>query len=123
MRVSFYKTILGLILSAACYGQAPHRATAIPEVGANLPAQAIGPNDLLAISVYDAPELSRTVRVSGDGFLRIPMLKQRIKAASMFPVEIEAAIARGLLEENVLVEPVVTVTIAEYHSRPISVSG
>jgi hypothetical protein len=34
---------------------------AAPETqGANLPAQAIGANDLIAVSVYDAPELTRT---------------------------------------------------------------
>ena len=32
--------------------------------GTNLPAQPIGAADLLAISVYGAPELTRTVRVS-----------------------------------------------------------
>ena len=37
------------------------RPTAAPETqGANLPAQAIGANDLIAVSVYDAPELTRT---------------------------------------------------------------
>ena len=29
----------------------------------NLPAQKIGSDDLIAISVYDSPELTRTVRV------------------------------------------------------------
>ena len=34
---------------------------AAPETqGTNLPAQAIGANDLIAVSVYDAPELTRT---------------------------------------------------------------
>jgi transcription antitermination factor NusG len=45
--------------------------------GANLPAQPLGANDLIAVSVYDAPELTRNVRVGADGFIRLPMLKQR----------------------------------------------
>jgi polysaccharide export outer membrane protein len=50
-----------------------------PEIQwANLPAQPIGANDLIAVSVYDAPELTRTVRVSADGFIRLPILKQRV---------------------------------------------
>jgi glutamate N-acetyltransferase/amino-acid N-acetyltransferase len=33
--------------------------------GGNLPSQPVGPNDLIAVSVYDAPELSRTIRIGG----------------------------------------------------------
>jgi polysaccharide export outer membrane protein len=101
----------------------PNRAATIPEQGANLPAQAVGPNDLIAVSVYDAPELSRTIRIGADGMIRLPMLKQLIKADGLFPAELETAIAQALREEQILVDPFVTVTIAEYHSRPISVSG
>jgi polysaccharide export outer membrane protein len=100
----------------------PHPA-ASPELGGNLPAQPIGPNDLLSVSVYDEPELSRTVRIGGDGYLRLPMLKERIKAQGLLPADLEADIAAALQQEQLLVDPFVTVTIAEYHSRPISVSG
>jgi polysaccharide export outer membrane protein len=103
--------------------QQPTRAATIPEQGANLPAQAVGPNDLIAVSVYDAPELSRTIRIGADGMIRLPMLKRLIKAEGLFPAELETAIAKALREEEILVDPFVTVTIAEYHSRPISVSG
>ncbi len=94
-----------------------------PEPGANLPAQKIGPNDLIAVSVYDSPELTRTIRVGSEGTIRLPMLRQRIKAEGMLPGALETAIADALRAESLLVDPVVTVTIAEYHSRPISVAG
>jgi polysaccharide export outer membrane protein len=99
------------------------RPAATPEQGANLPAQPVGPNDLIAVSVYDSPELSRTVRIGGDGYFRLPMLKGRVKAQGLLPVDIEAAIAAALKQEEILVDPFVTVTIAEYHSRPIAVNG
>ena len=35
----------------------------------------------------------------------------------------ETRIAAALAQEEILVDPAVTVTIAEYHSRPISVAG
>lgn len=101
----------------------PNRAISTPEIGANLPAQAVGPNDLIAVSIYDAPELSRTLRVGVDGYVRIPMLKQRVKAQGLFPSEMETTIAAALRDEKILVDPFVTVTIAQYQSRPISVAG
>jgi polysaccharide export outer membrane protein len=94
-----------------------------PSPHANLPVQPIGPNDLVAVAVYGAPELTRTVRVSGEGDLRLPMLAQRIPARGLLPAALESAIAQALVAESILVDPVVTVTVAEYHSRPISVAG
>jgi polysaccharide export outer membrane protein len=92
-------------------------------MGSNLPAQMIGPDDLITLSVYDSPEFSRPIRVGPDGMIRLPMLKQRIKADGLLPSELEVSIANALVEEKLLVDPFVTVTIAEYHSRPISVVG
>jgi len=90
---------------------------------ANLPAQQIAPNDLLGVSVYYAPELTRTVRVSAEGMIRLPMLKERLQAAGLFPSALETAITAALKNEDILVDPIVTVTVLEYNSRPISVVG
>ena len=51
------------------------------------------------------------------------MLKQRVRAQALLPADVETAITAALKEEKILVDPFVTVTIAEYHSRPISVNG
>jgi polysaccharide export outer membrane protein len=94
-----------------------------PQVAGNLPAQRIGANDLLAISVYGAPELTRSVRVGDDGLIRLPMVKRKIEARGLMPAELEQRIATTLVAEEILVDPAVTVNVAEYHSRPISVVG
>ncbi len=112
-----------LIAAGTLLGQDAQTSYQEPSLAGNLPAQKIGPNDLLSISVYGAPELTRTVRVSAEGFLRLPMLKQKVEAKGLMPSDLEEKIATALDAEKILVEPVVTVTIAEYHSRPISVAG
>jgi polysaccharide export outer membrane protein len=115
---------LTLILLISAFAGAQTRPALMNDPSAtNLPAQRIGPNDLLAVSVYDAPELTRTVRVGADGAVRIPMLRERIAVESMMPGEVETAIAEALKREQLIVDPFVTVTVAEYHSRPISVMG
>jgi len=93
------------------------------ETGPNLPAQPVGPNDLLAISVYGAPELSRTVRVSEEGLIRLPMLRDKIAVLGLMPAELETRISEALETAQILVEPAVSVSVAEYHSHPISVVG
>jgi polysaccharide biosynthesis/export protein len=89
----------------------------------NLPTQPVGPDDLLALSVYDSPELTRTVRVDANGNIRLPMLKDPIQVKGMVPSQLESTIAKALTTGNVLVDPIVTVTIVEYQSRPVNVVG
>src|ERR1039457_946714 len=120
-------SLIVIFVCVACLvsvASAQTRPTVAPETqGGNLPAQPIGANDLVAISVYDAPELTRSVRVSTDGFIRLPMLKQRVKAQGLMPNELELTIAKALQDEQIIVDPFVTVTVAEYNSHPISVAG
>ena len=106
-----------LLFSAASLAQV---ATATQ----NLPAQKIRPNDLVGVSVYGEPDLTRTVRVGADGTIRLPMLKDKIKADGLMPEELERAVAEALKTQEILVDPFVTVTVAEYHPLPpISVAG
>jgi len=63
------------------------------------------------------------VRVDADGFVRLPMLKRRLKAEGLMPSELESSIAKALQAAELIVDPFVTVTVAEYSSRPISVMG
>lgn len=117
-----------LILIAAAISSvlaAQERPAPPPEqpVTSNLQVQKIGPNDLISLYVYDCPELSRTYRIPATGQLRLPMLKQMLRADGLFPNELEEKIAAALEQEQILIRPVVAVTVAEYASRPISVSG
>ena len=116
--------ICGIYLGAAgsIAGQARLPSGSI-ELGANLPPRPIRAGDLLSISVYGAPELSRSVRVSGEGLIRLPMLKNPIEASGATPAEMEERVAGILGEANILVDPSVVITIAEYATRPIRVAG
>ena len=96
---------------------------AAQEAPGNLPARPIAPNDLVSVTVYGSPELTRSVRVGSDGYLRFPMLPQKIVASGLEPVQLEERIAKELEEARILVDPAVTVAIAEYAARQISVAG
>jgi polysaccharide export outer membrane protein len=115
--------ILLTLLPAFCANSQTPPAAPIEPSTNNLPIQRIGGDDLVAVSVYGSPELTRTIRVSQDGYIRLPMLKRRIPAKGLMPAELEESIARALEEGELIVDPFVTVTVAEYHSRPVSVVG
>ena len=115
--------VLGLVFALAGLINGQAKFVTPPDPGANLPAQPVGVSDLISVTVYGAPELSRMVRVSAEGAIRLPMLKQAIPVRGLMPLDIEARVAEVLAAEELLVEPVVTVTIAEFASRPINVAG
>lgn len=87
------------------------------------PIQKVGPDDLLSISVANAPELTRNFRVSSDGSLSLPMLRQKLAVAGKDTPDIEKQIADELAAEQILVQPVVSVSVSEFRSRPVSVLG
>jgi polysaccharide export outer membrane protein len=98
-------------------------AIAAPALANVLPAQTIGPDDLISIVVADCPELSRSFRVSSDGTLALPLLGHRISAAGLMPVELEDKLATELIDMEIMVTPIVSVSVAEYRSKPVSVVG
>ena len=61
-----------------------------PGSSSNLPIQRVGPDDLLGLQVYDAPEFTRTVRIAADGTIRLPMMKSPLRVQGLLPGEIEA---------------------------------
>jgi polysaccharide export outer membrane protein len=117
------RLLFGFTIVAAMVAAQP-RVNLMEEAGkANLPSQRLGVDDLIAVSVYDAPELTRTVRVETDGTIHLPLLKNGISASGLFPGKLESSIAAALKDEQILVDPEVKVTVVEYHSRPIAVMG
>ncbi len=81
----------------------------------------IGPEDLLEISVFEEEKLNRTVRVSSQGNISLPLLGI-LRVKGLTPYELEKEI-RDLLAEKYLQNPHVTVFIKEYRSQRISVIG
>jgi len=60
--------------------------------------------------VYDAPELTRTVRVGSDGDIACRCSYSTYRAAGLYPAELENPY-QALTSENVLVDPIVTVLL------------
>lgn len=83
----------------------------------------IGSGDLLSISVFDVPELSRDVRVSQMGTISIPLVPTRLHVTGLTEIQAEQKIA-DVLEANGLVShPEVGVVVKEHRSRPITIVG
>ena len=82
-----------------------------------------GNDDTIGVAVYESPDLTRTVRVDSNGDIRLPFVRQHIHAAGLTSDQLESSIAAALVEENLMIAPIVSVSLVESHSRPITVTG
>jgi polysaccharide export outer membrane protein len=80
----------------------------------------IGSDDLLEIDVFQAEELKRTVRVSSQGYIGLPLVGQ-VKAKGLTPAQLEQEMVRGLAK--FMQEPLVSVYVKEYKAQKIGVMG
>ena len=81
----------------------------------------IGPNDVLDVQIENAPELSRTFRVTAAGTFLMPYIG-RVTAARKTPEELAEFITNSL-KGDYLKDPKVTVTVREYNSRSFFIQG
>ena len=97
------------------------RETKAPELSSSPGDYQIGPEDLLEISVLEAPDLNRTVRVSDDGAISLALLGS-IQAAGLSTRQLQAVL-EDRLRETYMKDPQVGVFVQEMRSHPVSVFG
>jgi len=81
----------------------------------------IGADDLLEVTVFEAPELNRTLRVAAGGEISLPLLGA-VRAAGLTPRELEVVLGE-LLRRGYIKEPHVGVFVREMQSHGVSVFG
>jgi len=148
MRIALFYAVLAGMLSAAgagAWGQSPQIPLPLPanpaglqttddwnlrllelakkEPGAILRGQEyrLGPQDLLEVSVFEALEMNRTVRIAEGGEISLPLIGA-VKAAGLTPRELELVL-QELLQRMYIKDPHVGVFVREMESHSVSVAG
>jgi polysaccharide export outer membrane protein len=80
----------------------------------------IGADDLLSISVWKEPEVSRTIAVRSDGRISLPLIGE-IEASGQTPKQLETTISQKL--QSYISEPDVTVMVQENRSQKFNILG
>lgn len=81
----------------------------------------LGPEDVLEVKVFELDQFDRSVRVSGDGSISLPLIG-RIRVQGLVPEEAAARVAEALRGEFVQ-NPQVSVFVSEFNSRRLSLLG
>jgi polysaccharide biosynthesis/export protein len=110
--------------TAAAAHSAPAAEAAAKLTSAGTPgssAYKIGPLDVLDVSVFKVPDLSKTVQVAEDGTITYPLIGQ-VTAAGRTAHELELDLKQKL-GEKYLRSPQITVLVKEYNSQRVTISG
>jgi polysaccharide export outer membrane protein len=84
-------------------------------------AYKIGPLDVLDVTVFRVPELSKTVQVAATGTINLPLVGE-IPAAGRTAQEIERDLTKRL-GAKYLQSPQVNVNVKEYNSQRVTIDG
>jgi polysaccharide export outer membrane protein len=95
--------------------------TAAPIIARGTIAYKIGAQDVLDITVFKVPELSRSVQVADAGTVNLPLLGE-VLAAGKTEREFERELT-WKLGAKYLASPHVTVIVREYNSQRVTIEG
>jgi polysaccharide export outer membrane protein len=111
-----------LLLTAGLRAQAPvPQAVVAALAGESQANYVVGPEDILAVTVFNEAQLSGRYRVENDGHFSYPFLG-RVKAAGVTVAEV-AATLKGRLADGYLRNPQVTVEVEQFRSQSVFVIG
>ncbi len=115
-----------LMLGLVSLGAVPSRPQAVKDAPVaavrDQSAIAIGPGDLLDLSVFDVPELVLKVRVDVNGCVSLAFLGD-VKLAGMTVGNAQRLIARELVARQLVKDPQVSIFIEEFATQGITVYG
>lgn len=112
--------LLGMAALAACQGREIPPPPVMPKgEGRQVFQYRLGPGDKLAVKVFGQDDLSGEFEIGADGQLSMPLIGQ-VDAAGLTVAELRARMVE-LYNENYLVDPQVTIEVANY--RPFFILG
>lgn len=81
----------------------------------------LGPEDEVSIIVWDHPDLARKIRINLEGKLSFPLIGE-VAAGGLTLLELEKTL-KEMLADGYLVDPQISVQVADYRSQKIFVIG
>jgi polysaccharide export outer membrane protein len=110
-------TILALVACLALQSTPAPAASRVP----SSPEYVVGPQDVLNITVFGEADISKRYTVDGDGTIDFPFIG-RVRAAGQTLRQVQDVLVKRL-GGGFLVNPQVTIEVAEFRSQSIFITG
>jgi polysaccharide export outer membrane protein len=82
----------------------------------------LGPGDLFTLEVVGEKDLPKEYQVASDGTVDFPYV-HRMEVQGMEPQEVARTVRQRLIDQRILIDPSVIVSVKEYNSKRVTVLG
>src|SRR5260221_302359 len=120
--LSLLVAALGAPAAPQVMPQAPQPQQDPQSLGTESRLESLGMGDMVRVTVFRNPELTTEARVSERGTILFPMIGE-VPVAGLTPYQAGSRIADKLRAGKFVVNPEVTVSLAQVNSRQVSVLG
>jgi polysaccharide export outer membrane protein len=83
----------------------------------------LGSGDVISVSMYGEPDLTRDCGIRPDGTIFLALLRDKIAAAGKTTDQLQELIEAAYREQKLYKNPLVTVSIKEFRSSPVTITG
>lgn len=113
-----------VLLFAVCAGLGcgPKVDNSRVKLPAPVESTTLGPGDLFTLEVVGEKDLPKDYQVASDGTVDFPYV-HRMEVQGMEPQEVARTVRQRLIDQRILVDPSVIVSVKEYNSKRVTILG
>ncbi len=116
---ALWAVVLALALVVACGGASSNAHLNLPPP---VESTAVGAGDVFHLEIVGEKDLPEEYQVASDGTVDLPYI-HRVKVSGLEPQQIAALVRKKLMQEKILTDPSVVVSVKEYNSKRVTVLG
>jgi polysaccharide biosynthesis/export protein VpsN len=119
-----FRAVLLVLMFAApgWVGCGPKVDNSRVKLAAPVESTTLGPGDLFTLEIVGEKDLPKDYQVASDGTVDFPYV-HRIEVQGLEPQEVARTVRQRLIDQRILVDPSVIVSVKEYNSKRVTVLG
>ncbi len=116
------RTVLVGIVSVVFSGCVARSGGEAPKLRAATQNTTLGPGDIFRMEIVGEQELPKEFQVAADGTVSFPYI-QDLHVQGLEPQDVAKLVRKALIEQKILTDPSVVVSVIEYRSKTVTVLG
>jgi polysaccharide biosynthesis/export protein VpsN len=117
--IARWAALLLIIPALACGPKVDNSRVKLPEP---VESTTLGPGDVFTLEVVGEKDLPKEYQVASDGSVDFPYV-HRIEVQGLEPQEVARRVRQQLMEQRILTDPSVIVSVKQYNSKRVTVLG
>lgn len=116
------RRLLACALAALALACGPKVDNSLVKLPDPVESTTLGPGDVFTLDIVGEKDLPRDFQVASDGSVDFPYV-HRVKVQGLEPQEVARTVRDLLIEQRILIDPSIIVSVKEYNSKRVTVLG